>query len=75
MTFVLFISRLFILSLQPLGAADYLALCRNFDIIILRNIPQMTLTKKSEARRFMTLVDAFYDSRVGIGVFFDTMFG
>jgi len=27
---------------QPLGAADYLALSANFDVIILRNIPKMT---------------------------------
>ena len=50
--------------LQPLGAADYLALCENFDVIILRDIPRMTLFQKTEARRFITLIDALYDNRV-----------
>ena len=49
---------------QPLGAADYLALCENFDIIILRDIPRMTLFQKTEARRFITFIDALYDNRV-----------
>lgn len=52
------------LCAQPLGAADYLALCEHFDIIILRNIPKMTVSQKTEARRFITLIDALYDNRV-----------
>jgi len=48
---------------QPLGAADYLALSANFDVIILRNIPKMTVFQKTEARRFITLIDALYDNR------------
>ena len=47
-----------------MGAADYLALCEHFDIIILRNIPKMTVSQKTEARRFITLIDALYDNRV-----------
>lgn len=52
------------LCAQPLGAADYLALCENFDVIILRDIPRMTLFQKTEARRFITLIDALYDNRI-----------
>jgi len=48
---------------NPLGAADYLALSANFDVIILRNIPKMTVFQKTEARRFITLIDALYDNR------------
>lgn len=51
------------LCAQPLGAADYLALSENFDVIILRNIPKMTVFQKTEARRFITLIDALYDNR------------
>lgn len=51
---------------QPLGAADYLALSENFDVIILRNIPKMTVFQKTEARRFITLIDALYDNRVRV---------
>ncbi|XP_031549994.1 AFG1-like ATPase [Actinia tenebrosa] len=52
------------LCMKPVGAADYLALCKHFDVIILRDIPQMTLYRKTEARRFITLIDALYDNRV-----------
>lgn len=52
------------LCAQPLGAADYLALCEHFDIIILRDIPKLTVFQKTEARRFITLIDALYDNRV-----------
>ncbi|XP_068698309.1 AFG1-like ATPase [Montipora foliosa] len=51
------------LCARPLGAADYLALSENFDVIILRNIPKMTVFQKTEARRFITLIDALYDNR------------
>ena len=53
-----------IFYLQPLGAADYLALSEHFDVIILRNIPRMTVFQKTEARRFITLIDNLYDNRV-----------
>ncbi|KAJ7363526.1 Lactation elevated protein 1 [Desmophyllum pertusum] len=52
------------LCAQPLGAADYLALCEHFDILILRDIPRMTLFQKTEARRFITLIDTLYDNRI-----------
>lgn len=47
-----------------MGAADYLALCEHFDVIILRDIPRMTVFQRTEARRFITLIDALYDNRV-----------
>ncbi|KAB0401170.1 hypothetical protein E2I00_011380 [Balaenoptera physalus] len=46
---------------RPLGASDYLELSKNFDTVFLRNIPQFTLAKRTEARRFITLIDNFYD--------------
>lgn len=49
---------------RPLGAADYLAMSQLFHTVILRNIPQITIEKKTQARRFITLVDTFYDNRV-----------
>ncbi|XP_077018682.1 AFG1-like ATPase isoform X1 [Tamandua tetradactyla] len=51
---------------HPLGASDYLELSNNFDTVFLRNIPQFTLAKRTEARRFITLIDTFYDSKVRI---------
>ena len=54
------------LCVKPLGAVDYLELCKNFDIFLLRDIPCITLEKRSEARRFITLIDMFYDQRVKV---------
>lgn len=49
---------------QPLGASDYLELSKNFDTVFVRNIPQFSLAKRTQARRFITLVDNFYDYKV-----------
>ncbi|XP_071800779.1 AFG1-like ATPase [Asterias amurensis] len=49
---------------KPLGAGDYLAIGREFDTVFIRDIPQMSLTMKTAARRFITLVDNFYDNKV-----------
>ena len=50
--------------LQPLSAADYLQLCRNFTTLFLQDVPQLTLHSRTEARRFITLIDNLYDNRV-----------
>lgn len=49
---------------QPLGASDYLVLTQAFHTIIIRDIPQLNLKMKSQARRFITLVDTLYDHRI-----------
>ncbi|XP_063110048.1 AFG1-like ATPase isoform X2 [Cavia porcellus] len=51
---------------RPLGASDYLELSRNFDTLFLRNIPQFTLAKRTQARRFITLIDNLYDFKVRV---------
>ncbi|KAL0624057.1 AFG1-like ATPase, partial [Plecturocebus cupreus] len=51
---------------EPLGASDYLELSKNFDTIFLRNIPQFTLANRTQGRRFITLIDNFYDLKVRI---------
>eukprot|EP00057_Strongylocentrotus_purpuratus_P012972 XP_011667446.1 PREDICTED: lactation elevated protein 1 [Strongylocentrotus purpuratus] len=52
------------LCLKALGAGDYLAIGHNFDIVFVHNIPQMSLRSKSAARRFITMIDNFYDLKV-----------
>ncbi|KAM9005071.1 AFG1-like ATPase isoform 2-T2 [Sarcophilus harrisii] len=49
---------------RPLGASDYLELSKNYDTVLLRNIPQFTLAKRTQARRFITLIDTFYEFKV-----------
>lgn len=49
---------------KPLGAADYLAIAEEFHTIILEDIPCMTFERRNEAKRFIMLIDALYDSHV-----------
>jgi cell division protein ZapE len=52
------------LCATPLGAADYLALARRFHTVVVDGIPVMTEVQRNEAKRFITLIDTFYDGRV-----------
>ncbi|MEE6475977.1 hypothetical protein FKM82_010925 [Ascaphus truei] len=51
---------------RPLGASDYLEMCKSFDTVFIRHIPLFTMSKRSQARRFITLIDAFYDHKVRV---------
>lgn len=51
------------LCARPLGAADYLAIVRRYGAIFIDHIPQMGPEKRDEAKRFVTLIDAVYESR------------
>lgn len=46
------------------GAADYLELTRNYDAFIVTDVPGMNHKTRDLARRFITFVDAIYESRV-----------
>lgn len=48
----------------PLGAADYIAIARQFHTVIISHIPCMSSDNRNEARRFITLIDALYDRYV-----------
>ena len=49
---------------KPLGAADYLSVAQHFHTVILDHIPRMTFDRRNEAKRFIILIDALYDSHV-----------
>ncbi|CAG0925919.1 unnamed protein product, partial [Notodromas monacha] len=49
---------------RPLGAVDYLHLSQIFHTVILKDVPELNMRKKSQARRFITLIDSLYDHRV-----------
>ncbi|XP_064191109.1 AFG1 like ATPase a isoform X1 [Anguilla rostrata] len=51
---------------RPLGASDYLEISRLFDTIFIRHIPLLTLNQKTQARRFITLIDTLYDHKVRV---------
>lgn len=46
------------------GAADYLEMMRSYDAFIVTDVPGMTHRERDWARRFITFVDAVYESRV-----------
>jgi cell division protein ZapE len=46
------------------GAADYLAVARQFHTVIIVGIPRMGPENRNEAARFVTLIDALYEYKV-----------
>ncbi|KAI5922545.1 AFG1-like ATPase [Camillea tinctor] len=44
------------------GAADYLELMRSYDSFIISDVPGMTYRERDLARRFITFIDAVYES-------------
>ena len=51
------------LCANALGAADYLRLSHAFQTVILENVPQLGPHNRNEAKRFVTLVDALYETK------------
>jgi cell division protein ZapE len=52
---------------QPLGAADYLALARQFDTVVVENVPLLN-DKRDARRRMITLIDTLYDGRIRLAM-------
>ena len=48
------------------GPADYLAIAREFHTVFLDGIPKMDKSKRNEAKRFVTLIDALYEHNVNL---------
>lgn len=46
------------------GAADYIELCRTYHAFVVTGVPGMTHRERDLARRFITFIDAVYESRV-----------
>lgn len=47
---------------RPTSAADYIELMRSYDAFIVTEIPGMTFRQRDLARRFITFIDAVYES-------------
>ncbi|WP_337997863.1 cell division protein ZapE [Oleispirillum naphthae] len=52
------------LCARPLGPTDYMEIAARYQAVVVAGIPRMTGEMASEARRFVTMVDVFYDHRV-----------
>lgn len=48
---------------KPTSAADYIELTRFYDAFIVTDVPGMTHRERDLARRFITFIDAVYESR------------
>jgi len=48
----------------PRSAADYIEIARCFHTVIVSGVPILTVESENEARRFISLVDEFYDRNV-----------
>ncbi|KAF9870313.1 mitochondrial ATPase [Colletotrichum karsti] len=47
---------------RPTSAADYLELVRSYDAFVVTDVPGMTYRQRDLARRFITFIDAVYES-------------
>ena len=48
----------------PRGQADYIELARTFHSVLISNVPVLDEARENQARRFIALVDEFYDHGV-----------
>lgn len=48
---------------QSFGPADYITMASSFHTFAIDNVPVLTILQKNEARRFITFLDAIYESR------------
>jgi cell division protein ZapE len=52
------------LCVQPLAAPDYLEIARHFHTVLIDHIPVMGENMHNVARRFVVMIDTFYDENV-----------
>jgi protein AFG1 len=46
---------------ENLSSVDYNSLAKNYPIVFIEQIPQLSVSLKNETRRFITLIDEFYN--------------
>eukprot|EP00794_Sanderia_malayensis_P013965 gene13965-15422_t len=51
---------------QSLGPADYIQICNKFNTVFIDRIFKMNLQQRNEARRFLSFIDAAYESKTKI---------
>jgi cell division protein ZapE len=49
---------------NPLGPSDYLAIAEHFTTFFIDDIPKLKWSQNNEAKRFVTLIDAFYEAKM-----------
>lgn len=56
----------------PRSQADYIELARQFHTVLLSGVPELTRETENQARRFINLIDEFYDRSVILIISADT---
>ena len=56
---------------RPRGANDYLAIAEKYHTVFLDRLPKFAYDRRNEVKRFMTLIDAFYDQGVKLIIWAD----
>lgn len=56
------------LCVEARGAIDYIEIANRYHNVLIENIPQFNTHLENEARRFITMIDEFYDRGVKIAV-------
>lgn len=50
----------------PLGASDYLKIAELFHTVVLSRIPKLGPNNRNAAKRFVTMIDAFYEAKINL---------
>jgi len=58
---------------QPLGGADYIAIASHYSTVFIEHVPILGREQSNEAKRFITLVDVFYDRGIKLVVTADAL--
>ncbi len=49
---------------SPRGQADYIALANQYQVVLISNVPELGSNMDDYARRFVSLIDEFYDQHI-----------
>lgn len=52
------------LCAKPRGASDFLAIAHRYHTVFIDNVPVLDYARRNEAKRFIILIDTFYDNHV-----------
>jgi cell division protein ZapE len=59
----------------PRAVSDYIELAQSYNTVLISGVPQLTAQTENEARRFINLVDEFYDHGVNLVIAADVPIG
>ena len=59
------------LCLAPRSAADYTQLAKEYHSVLIDSVPELTSETEDGARRFITLIDEFYDRNIKVAIVAD----